>query len=302
MVAAFHDQPELLILDEPTAGLDPVHPARVRELCERPAAKADGLHLVPPAAEIEHLCDRVGIIREGQLRRSNRSRSSKPGSPPPGDRLREACSDQEVRRPGGRRGLVLTVHATLHRRRQRGCPHQRSRPLQGESVRRPRHRLEEIFLGYYRCGRRHREGGRPCWLRSASANTVRDLRWPHVLVASRWPSAEATSPPLFPTLHQPSTGRDDGRDAREHQGKRKQEPHRRHRNQWIVTPRQFLNVELFPLNPAAPAAGFARGVVQRLHAGAEARGTIDSALYPVPRWRWSWKKDGRLLTPVGRGA
>ncbi len=67
ILAVFH-QPELLILDEPTGGLDPLMQeeflALVGEERERGAAVFLSSHELD---EVQRVCDRVGIIREGRL-------------------------------------------------------------------------------------------------------------------------------------------------------------------------------------------------------------------------------------------
>ncbi|MBL8843919.1 MAG: ABC transporter ATP-binding protein [Planctomycetes bacterium] len=60
--------PEVLFLDEPTDGIDPVGRAHVRTLLEAERAKGRTIflnsHLL---SEVEQLCDRVGILRDGEL-------------------------------------------------------------------------------------------------------------------------------------------------------------------------------------------------------------------------------------------
>jgi len=66
LVAALASDVELLILDEPTAGLDPLMESVFRECIqeERPLGRTVLLssHIL---SEIEHLCDRVTIIKDG---------------------------------------------------------------------------------------------------------------------------------------------------------------------------------------------------------------------------------------------
>jgi ABC-2 type transport system ATP-binding protein len=68
LVQAFMHRPRLLILDEPTSGLDPLNQQQFYALVDeaRRAGQTVFLssHILP---EIEHTCDRVGIIREGRL-------------------------------------------------------------------------------------------------------------------------------------------------------------------------------------------------------------------------------------------
>jgi ABC-2 type transport system ATP-binding protein len=67
ILAAFHS-PELLILDEPTSGLDPLMQeeflALVAEERERGCTVLLSSHELD---EVERVCDRVGIVREGKL-------------------------------------------------------------------------------------------------------------------------------------------------------------------------------------------------------------------------------------------
>lgn len=68
VIQAFMHQPDVLILDEPTSGLDPIMQEKfyktVEEAKERGAAVFLSSHSF---AEVERVCDRIGIIREGEL-------------------------------------------------------------------------------------------------------------------------------------------------------------------------------------------------------------------------------------------
>jgi ABC-2 type transport system ATP-binding protein len=68
VAAALLKQPELLILDEPTNGLDPQGMAAMRRLV-RDLAGQDRTVLLSShlLGEVEHVCDRVGVIRHGRL-------------------------------------------------------------------------------------------------------------------------------------------------------------------------------------------------------------------------------------------
>jgi ABC-2 type transport system ATP-binding protein len=68
LVQAFMHRPELLVLDEPTQGLDPLMQqefyALVREARDEGRTVFLSSHVMP---EVERTCDRVGIIRDGRL-------------------------------------------------------------------------------------------------------------------------------------------------------------------------------------------------------------------------------------------
>ena len=68
LVAAFATEPEVLLLDEPTSGLDPLMEKEFRrcisEAGERGATVFLSSHIL---SEVEQLCTRVGILREGKL-------------------------------------------------------------------------------------------------------------------------------------------------------------------------------------------------------------------------------------------
>ncbi len=68
LIQAFMHRPDLLILDEPTTGLDPLMQQEFYEILLEAKAKGQttfiSSHILP---EVERVCDRVGFIREGRL-------------------------------------------------------------------------------------------------------------------------------------------------------------------------------------------------------------------------------------------
>lgn len=68
LVQAFMHEPELLILDEPTAGLDPLVQHTFQQMVREVAADGRTVFLSSHVLdEVERSCDRVGIIRAGRL-------------------------------------------------------------------------------------------------------------------------------------------------------------------------------------------------------------------------------------------
>jgi ABC-2 type transport system ATP-binding protein len=68
LVQAFMHQPELLILDEPTQGLDPLLQREFQELVAETAGDGTTVFLSSHVLhEVEHLAARVGILRRGKL-------------------------------------------------------------------------------------------------------------------------------------------------------------------------------------------------------------------------------------------
>jgi ABC-2 type transport system ATP-binding protein len=68
LIQAFMHKPRLLILDEPTGGLDPLNQQEFYKLVAEAHDEGRTIflssHILP---EVEHTCQRVGIIREGEL-------------------------------------------------------------------------------------------------------------------------------------------------------------------------------------------------------------------------------------------
>ena len=68
LIQAFMHKPNLLILDEPTLGLDPLMQRQFRQLVEESVAAGATVFLSSHVlSEVEQICDRVGFIRNGRL-------------------------------------------------------------------------------------------------------------------------------------------------------------------------------------------------------------------------------------------
>ncbi|MDP3965084.1 MAG: ABC transporter ATP-binding protein [bacterium] len=68
IIMAFMLQPELLILDEPTTGLDPLLQNTVYQLLHESTQRGATVFVSSHnLAEVDKICDRVGIIRQGKM-------------------------------------------------------------------------------------------------------------------------------------------------------------------------------------------------------------------------------------------
>ena len=68
LVQAFMNDPDLLILDEPTAGLDPLLQHEFQEMVREEREQGKTIFMSSHVmSEVEATCDRVGIIRDGEL-------------------------------------------------------------------------------------------------------------------------------------------------------------------------------------------------------------------------------------------
>ncbi|MDI6843673.1 MAG: ABC transporter ATP-binding protein [Anaerosomatales bacterium] len=147
--------PEVLILDEPTSGLDPLNQETVFHIIEERVKEGATVFLSSHVlSEVERVCDRVGIIREGRLAAEESVRDLL------GKRLRElTVTFAEPVEPGFFEGV-----AGLTRLEQRG-PETFSARVKGDHLDEVVKRLatkrvadlsiqhaslEEVFMEFYR--------------------------------------------------------------------------------------------------------------------------------------------------------
>jgi ABC-2 type transport system ATP-binding protein len=156
IVQAFMHEPRLLVLDEPTTGLDPLVQRQFIQLVRESRAAGQTVFLSSHVlSEVEAVADVVGILREGRLvvtdtvvrlqRQALRRVDLVFGQSPPADVLRRAA---------GVRGLEIldrTAHVTVE-----GSTAELLRaaaPLGIENVVTHEDDLEEIFMSWYEHGR-----------------------------------------------------------------------------------------------------------------------------------------------------
>jgi ABC-2 type transport system ATP-binding protein len=72
LAQAILHRPKLLILDEPTVGLDPTQIVQVRKLIQRMSAESTVLLSTHILSEVEAACDRVIILLNGEIRADTR--------------------------------------------------------------------------------------------------------------------------------------------------------------------------------------------------------------------------------------
>ncbi|MER6008734.1 ABC transporter ATP-binding protein [Nonomuraea angiospora] len=150
LVAALASEGELLILDEPTSGLDPLMEEVFRECVREERARRTVLLSSHVLSEVEALCDRVTIIRDGrtvetgtlaELRHLTRTSIEAELAGPP-DGLAEVPGVHDLRAGDGRVRFSVdgvALDPALRRLAEAGVRSLVSRPPT----------LEELFLRHY---------------------------------------------------------------------------------------------------------------------------------------------------------
>ena len=66
LAAALMHDPKLLVLDEPTVGLDPKSARLIKDVVQQIANRGSTVFVTTHILEIaEHMCDRIGILNSG---------------------------------------------------------------------------------------------------------------------------------------------------------------------------------------------------------------------------------------------
>jgi ABC-2 type transport system ATP-binding protein len=154
VIAAFAHRPELLVLDEPTGGLDPLVQQTFRGLVREAADDGRTVFLSSHVLdEVQHTADRVGVVRAGRLVAVDRVDTLLTkvvrhvrvtfGGAPPIDELRTVPGVAEAEADGSD-GVRLVLEGPAGRLLEALAPHHPLDLHLGEPD------LEDVFLGYYR--------------------------------------------------------------------------------------------------------------------------------------------------------
>lgn len=153
LVGALMSRPDVLLLDEPTAGLDPLMEAQFQIVARDAAARGQTVFLSSHILdEVQDLCDRVGILRAGRLvevaaledlRRFSTTivEAVFDGPPPTLDGVAGVSSVEPI--PGVERGIRITLAGPPDDLVHRLAQHRVVRLRTVEPS------LEDIFLTYY---------------------------------------------------------------------------------------------------------------------------------------------------------
>lgn len=152
LIQAFMHRPELLVLDEPTTGLDPLMQEEFQRMVAEVRAEGRTVFLSSHILrEVERVCDRVGIVREGRLvavedvgdlrAREVRVLDLRFATPVPASAFRGLPGVHEVEAQGD--GIRLTVAGPLDAVVKAAARHEVVDLTSHEPS------LEEIFLRFY---------------------------------------------------------------------------------------------------------------------------------------------------------
>ncbi len=155
LIQAFMHRPRLLVLDEPTSGLDPINQQEFnRMLAEARDAGSTVFLSSHILSEVEHSCDRVAIIREGELARVGGVAELKSinrrevvitfGAAAPAEAFRSLKGVEGVESSADGRTLRVAVTGELDAVVKEAARH----PVVTLTSQEPS--LEEIFLRYYK--------------------------------------------------------------------------------------------------------------------------------------------------------
>lgn len=154
LVQAFMHRPRLLVLDEPTSTLDPLNQQEFYRMVAETRAEGRTVFLSSHnLTEVEHTCDRVGIIRDGRLVKVDAVHTLKElqrhevdlafATPASREWFRHVPGVCSVTATDGGHGLSLTVQGELGAVVQAAAGHGVTNLVTREPT------LEEIFLRYY---------------------------------------------------------------------------------------------------------------------------------------------------------